>query len=431
MNSVQHKTYVLIKIISKSFFKPVVGDRLSTFHIKTAMLFTIETYPPGIWKECNLVQCVIYCLNTLIRWLKIKNCPHYTISNVNLFTGKLFKHELKVITEMINSMVTSDLQCIYEVQMDSLGARMSALILHLTNSENMSRKMINESISFEVVSRYHGRCYASTQVPIQNRQNLEWYQYVQAKFQDIITLVNISERASDVQHELFSVIIPHLLCTCASVQASRFIQLGLPITQDVLNLYKHSFDSDVLSSRLKFASMLYCCGQYEAAKNSLSYCEGLLGPLMLQCCACSGRATIIPNGIFLEYALNRSNIEILTKHMCNCIHFTRYETYCIPEFLVYEMFKTLSDADRQERHPAVAYGWMDLAVVDCEPFLHYLQFRTYRQLGQHNRAMEKLRKLDRYLGEHIQEDIGHGHIDTWRLICSVTVVNRWTGWIGP
>ncbi|XP_052818087.1 uncharacterized protein LOC128244112 [Mya arenaria] len=98
MNSVQCKTYVFIKILRKTFLKPVVGDRLSTFHMKTAMLFTIETYPPEIWREENLVQCVIYCLTTLCRWLKLKHCPHYTIDRVNLLTGKLFKHELPILS---------------------------------------------------------------------------------------------------------------------------------------------------------------------------------------------------------------------------------------------------------------------------------------------------------------------------------------------
>ncbi|XP_052780385.1 uncharacterized protein LOC128217336 [Mya arenaria] len=107
MNTQQHKTFVFLKTLRKQFFKPVVGDRLSTFHLKTTMLYTIETYPPEIWRDDNLVQCVIYCLTTLLRCLKIKYCPHYTIYGVNLFTGKLFKHEQAVIRNMILKMIVT------------------------------------------------------------------------------------------------------------------------------------------------------------------------------------------------------------------------------------------------------------------------------------------------------------------------------------
>ncbi|XP_052814633.1 uncharacterized protein LOC128241652 [Mya arenaria] len=48
-NTTQLKVFVLLKIIRKAFIKIVVGDNFSTFHMKTAMMFTIESYPPDIW----------------------------------------------------------------------------------------------------------------------------------------------------------------------------------------------------------------------------------------------------------------------------------------------------------------------------------------------------------------------------------------------
>ncbi|XP_052766110.1 uncharacterized protein LOC128207305 [Mya arenaria] len=53
----QVKAYTLAKVIRKSVFKPLYGDRFSTFHIKTAMMYTVENYPPTIWREDNIVQC--------------------------------------------------------------------------------------------------------------------------------------------------------------------------------------------------------------------------------------------------------------------------------------------------------------------------------------------------------------------------------------
>ncbi|KAH3852309.1 hypothetical protein DPMN_094814 [Dreissena polymorpha] len=89
LNIVQMKTYILTKMIRIEFLKPIVGDRLSTFHMKTALLFTVETFPEDIWTKDNLVQCVLFCLITLRRFLKRRVCPHYTFSSVNLFYDKL------------------------------------------------------------------------------------------------------------------------------------------------------------------------------------------------------------------------------------------------------------------------------------------------------------------------------------------------------
>ena len=49
----QQHVYVLLKMIRKSFIKPVVGDNLSTFHMKTAVMFTIESCQPDIWHCCG------------------------------------------------------------------------------------------------------------------------------------------------------------------------------------------------------------------------------------------------------------------------------------------------------------------------------------------------------------------------------------------
>ncbi|KAH3854887.1 uncharacterized protein LOC127870843 isoform X1 [Dreissena polymorpha] len=60
LNIVQMKAYILTKMIRKQFLKPIVGDQLSTFHVKTALLFTVEKYPMEIWNTENLVNCVLF-----------------------------------------------------------------------------------------------------------------------------------------------------------------------------------------------------------------------------------------------------------------------------------------------------------------------------------------------------------------------------------
>ncbi|XP_052790140.1 uncharacterized protein LOC128224364 [Mya arenaria] len=123
LNILKIQVYTFLKILRKTFFKPLVGDRLSTFHFKTALLFTLETYPPEIWQERNLLQCVIYCLKTLQRWFKLRYCPHYTISGVDLFVGKLRKWEFPLLSTVLSDMIDNIMDYVSQIEMDQIGVR--------------------------------------------------------------------------------------------------------------------------------------------------------------------------------------------------------------------------------------------------------------------------------------------------------------------
>ncbi|XP_052769133.1 uncharacterized protein LOC128209231 [Mya arenaria] len=136
---VQVKTYTLTKIIRKNISKPLYGDRFSTFHIKTAMMFTIENYPAEIWREDNILKCVCLLLKTIKRWVKRKHCPHFTISGVNLFVGKLNFWELPKLCSMISHLVNTKLQCLFHTHMDNIGLR----LLKCSGFENVSRQSVS------------------------------------------------------------------------------------------------------------------------------------------------------------------------------------------------------------------------------------------------------------------------------------------------
>ncbi|KAH3783912.1 uncharacterized protein LOC127842502 [Dreissena polymorpha] len=95
LDTVHLKAYTLTKMIRKEFFVPEYLERLSTFHFKTAFFFTVENTRPDVWREDNLINCVKYIFATLMRFLKRRHCPHYTIENVNLFEGKIQIHEFQ------------------------------------------------------------------------------------------------------------------------------------------------------------------------------------------------------------------------------------------------------------------------------------------------------------------------------------------------
>ncbi|XP_052769320.1 uncharacterized protein LOC128209351 [Mya arenaria] len=190
--------------------------------------------------------------------------------------------------------------------------------------------------------------------------------------------------------------------TLASMLASRCIYLGQPITQDIFNWYQLSFDSDLMSSRLKFASMLYCSRQYEEAAEVLTYCEGLLGPEVWQCCGHDGRKCLKSSTEFGNKLIFNSNTEMLKKYTMMCITFTKEEMNCIPQHLAFEMLRSIEGEDRPEHE-----RWMNHVVTDCVPFLYYLQHLTNWELHQPQRAQAALHNLHEYT---VGTDFGH--IDT-------------------
>ncbi|XP_052817041.1 uncharacterized protein LOC128243352 [Mya arenaria] len=409
LSAVQIKVYVTLKILRKSYFKPVFGDRFSTFHLKTAILFTLESYPSSIWTDDNLIQCLIYCLTTLVRWARVKYCPHYTIADVNLFTGKLYKHEIIKLENMINRMVNFMPSYLFFIEMDSIGSRMKTLNLGIQSENLLSKKQMLKEIIIALLNKDKKKSISEL---VNSNTDTNYDTYTQS-LTDIRLGLNdqLNNHGTEIEKEVAANVLSHVCNTLSTVKASRCIQERHPITKDILDCFQMSLDSD-LSCRLKFASMLYCSGQYHRAADELTDCEGLLGSALWQCCTCKGRPRIKASDVFLEKALVTSYSDMIIKYVCLCVTFNCHELHCTPPHLRYEMYRKFTEADLQTRHEHQT--WMDTVVVDPIPFFHYLQFLTYRHLNEHQAILESLSKLQEYL---FKEGDHNGHIETvWNMI---------------
>ena len=402
----QQHVYVLLKIIRKWFIKPVVGDNLSTFHIKTAVMFTVESCQPDIWRRDNIIACAVNCLNTLLRWIRMGYCPHFTTSGVNLFDGKLDRRQLHKLKYVITQIKSNNMWCIYQIKMDMLGLRMLPhfLIVDDCRRHNNQLKILKKILFYipEQVSILMSKLMSTSR-----QQNI--YQAVEGIIGHLRLLHSTLNSGSSLEREAASLLLPHLYGTLASTLASCCITLQLPVTQFVINLYKLSFTSDLMSTKLKFASMLYCSGQCAAAAEMLTHCEGLLGPDVAHYCGCDGRGRHLKwqSDAYLEHGLDGDIVDLLKSHSTMCVKFSVHERCCLSEHLQCEIFRTMTHEDQQLRHGGNI--WMDLVVIDCVPFLYYLQYLVYRQLGQPARKIAALQILQDYV---CQPGGIAGHVDT-------------------
>ncbi|XP_052776939.1 uncharacterized protein LOC128214486 [Mya arenaria] len=408
LNMIKLKVYTFLKVLRITYFKPMFGDRLSTFHFKTAFFFTVETYPPVIWKKNNLLQCVIYCLTTFERWCRIHYCPHYTISGVNLFVGKLNKFELPSISEMLSDMIENINNYVADIKMDRLGERM----LRLTGTKlpivNLSTRLENklnilQDCLTQLLIKFH---HLSTMLGGGSKEEsamqlmINYCSLVDAHHAFIQDTTE-KEFAKDV----FSMLIKSSNVVLASLQASVCKKSHQDITEEIIDQYQASMD--VSSGGLKFASMLYCNGRYEKAAAVLKHIEELMHPDVWHFSLSKGRMTFRPSRIFLMKALDLPLSTVVNTSVALSVTFCRQELYCLPKHLIYEMYRTFTHTDFQQR--TFDENYMDGASIESVPFLYFLQYLTYRQLRQDDKKRASVSKLADYLDD---ERNWHGYLET-------------------
>jgi len=389
----QQHVYVCLKMIRKTFIKPVVGDDFSTFHMKTAVMFTIESCQPDIWHRDNIIACAVNCLNTLLRWIRMGKCPHFTTGGVNLFDGKLDKRQLFKLQDVITQIKSHNMWCIYQIEMDMLGFHLLPDIRLLDDRRHSNQLRILREILYLIPTWLSA---IMTQLMSDSRQQ-NIYEAVHGIIGHLQHLHSICNLGSSLEREAASLLLPHMYGSLASTLASCCIARQLPVPQFVINLYELSFTSDLMSTKLKYASMLYCSDQCAVAAQVLTYCDGLLGPDVHHYCTCYDRPQTRKrqSDAHLEAGLDGNITELLKSHSTLCVSFSIHEMCCVPAHLQFEMFRTMTHEDQQLRHNC--NDWMDLVMIDCVPFLHYLQYLVYRQLGQPVRKLAALQKLKDYV----------------------------------
>ncbi|XP_052783293.1 uncharacterized protein LOC128219524 [Mya arenaria] len=402
----QLKVYILLKLIRKTFLKPIFGDRLSTFHMKTTMMYTMENYPQEIWRDNNIIQCVTYCLKTLLRWSQLRFCPHFTIANVNLFTGKIHAHELPQLVSILSEIISSNIQCVFQIEIDNIGDRLRNRVAEF-NFSLPSWVSKNCSIAIVMAGEYSSEYF---KVFIHVLLTLD-----QMSNQDaILTLRRYSsilqkwlEVGDDRHVEAAKVFRPMIACTGASMRASRCIKIKRIISKQITKLYSFGNNRSSIPSRLKYASMLYCSNQFEAAAESLRMCEHIIGKTPVwQMSFMERREDKPPVSDLHCKVMMLSNEDIFHSVIVTSVVFSRHELHCVPGFLIYDMFRTVTTDDKRDRH-LYEDIWMDLTIVDPLPFMYYLQFMTYQELGSSDQMKDGFNKLLEYVRYEHNKYGGH------------------------
>jgi tetratricopeptide (TPR) repeat protein len=219
-------------------------------------------------------------------------------------------------------------------------------------------------------------------------------------------LISFNVNGNRLEQAAFKFLAPIVYTTYGSILASSSIGENNQVSPQALVWLSAGLHSDISSSRLKLASVLYSTGYMEEAELILRHTEqqNYSNPVV-PICDCWDKPTPAPTAEFKRVCGEQS--EDCIKHITAfCVKFIQKEINCIPHELQYEMFRsTQNDMIHRDE---IEDRWMDWAVVDSLPYLYFLQYKIYSHLQRHQDQQQALSKLIRI----IVTDVNLSHRET-------------------
>jgi tetratricopeptide (TPR) repeat protein len=186
----------------------------------------------------------------------------------------------------------------------------------------------------------------------------------------------------------------HLGSALASMNIHN--QVGLCRESTVLMSLCLTFD--LISSKVKLASIFYCTGDIERAELILknieeSYDHNVVEPI----CSCYNFQKSKIKRAFNKLCYEADDEHTLLQSItASCVRFLRCEINCCSHELQHEMFRS---PQQDMPYRGEDDEWMDMAVVDSLPYLYFLQYKTYSHLRRHRDKQAAISNLARCIIE--------------------------------
>ena len=168
-NHVQFKVYGLLKLLKSSTLSAYKNDItnescITSYHIKTTIMWAVENTPKHIWISERLIICFRLCLVYLRHFLKAKYLPNYFLPNGNLFR-KLSNINTDSLISKLDMLISNP--CAELINIPSL---QEPLFLYLdmndVNSSHFSnwQYIMSKTQMYELFSKWSSHLYIETSV---------------------------------------------------------------------------------------------------------------------------------------------------------------------------------------------------------------------------------------------------------------------------
>ena len=379
-NSVQHKCYVLLKLIKKDIINPALGSEvLTSYHCKTAMLHLIDMTPSQFWRPDNLLFCLNTALHCLLLWSMDSNCPNFFIPDEKMFQWRISRHLLKKLSNVLFRLMSLDfVSLLRSIKTDSLYYRIQLYMIgcqHLTTlcdyTPVLKFQLQYGILAYIMQMRYRLvlKCYSNSTKDLVVNLDSQRSILIHTDRLDIHSPVDDTQRT-------ISLLVPYIEIYLMSNTVALSVQRGdtRETTWGYLTSVKWheiSHSSDPFTSRLKQASLMSALGCHRHSYNLLSTIENKES---LNGCSCFKLIKLSNSEKETRLFVRLSTDEILHQFWTPCVLFLPTEKEVVPSALCYEM--SIPEA------PADIDSWHDhWAIVDGKFLLHFLLYLNRKNLG--------------------------------------------------
>ena len=409
-NSVQLKCYILLKIIKKELIKQhIKEDTLTSYHLKTCMLYILENTPSELWVPENLVGCLIMCLRQIHLWIRDEKIPNYFIPGENMLE-RITKPELRrKLAARIDWTLKCDIRDVLcNLQTDKIGyylmrfpiRRRAPLVRLYARVTSLSYPLFYTSqarlkISFDCVYQPYSEYLRYNR----DSRLKHMKEALVHTISDLAGTRGITIHTEEETRRALSLILPFLhlsLLSCEIVQ-----RIDKPTEAVKYILMDNSWflvDHINSSAKLKQASALSMLGYQQLSIDALSSFT-IRDKLYLCICYCP----VVHDQdmqLLLQATQDRQDIttiEILREYVQPCVHFFPHEQQITPAAINYEIIRLYVTPYMVLEEHYSNPQWYRWGVVDGHFLRWFLLYLNRRDLGHNSQATKYVKKMIRLL----------------------------------
>ncbi|MES9905703.1 MAG: hypothetical protein ABW168_23910 [Sedimenticola sp.] len=427
LNTVQYKCYVLMKYVKKDMITSGLGDSISSYHCKTCLFYSIESTPAEFWTQDNLVDCLLYCLNTLLKWLVDGFCPNYFIRHDNMFERKVHGALREQLSSRLQELLDDNCAFLLRIRCDDVGCQLASVCspMHKFPPDTIPHKPKENVKKYEhafdvvrmtvtVVRKL--RKYVSAKKGIHSCV-MAHHRILQKLTASTTVSGHTEVRTRAAMEYLFPVLHTSMACHLTARLRNLLHLTSLdsdrePVRLEIVQMKTYlnkGLESGLLSCRLKAAALYYMMTDYKTSGRVLSDAARDHPMHVINVCECKGHMHIGHKllGDKITFATGALTFtEAVKASSCLCVTFLPFEIDITPDALQYEMFKSVGTPS-DTRLGNISHGlskdlfcceWHEWSIVDGSVFLCFMQYLVSHKVGdidQERLAMENMEKLIR------------------------------------
>ena len=412
LNPTQHKCYVLLKMIKKDLlFSMLKTDSLSSYHMKTCLMYMIERTSLEFWKPENLFACLQSCLLCLLNWVNDGFFPNYFIPEQNLFDGRVSPQTQTQLKSTLQCLVASDCQFLANIKCDDVGQHFRSFCLKDSNATD-NLEFVARKRTYICLTQM--RYLTVVRNDILNKATNENINLTVKELFEIVSKLRQTETVTghtvEETKEATSPFIPYIETYLMSAIAVRQVTISYDDSTALKYIFRDHWkkvnkNSNSITATLKRATYLYMLGYNYLSLKILQLLQKSLNEWKVTHCGCRELSHKCELNNDLVNRMMDANITVnkfVADFASPCVVFLPSEKVLVPAAMKLEMNRSVNMPSESKKK------WYNWAVVDSKILLNFLLYVNHKELEMFSLAQKDIAHIEMVL----ESDLNLGHRET-------------------